>query len=172
MDPKRWRTEMPDDRGHCEAAEEPDRRLHAAAAHRAVRINTGTDYVAARLHVDAALLDRLTFVPIPVASGRAKDGETLFTIEMVRFGTDIAVRGLTRDIRDRDEISPWQLMELDQHLLNLTWQSSSRSGDDGYLNVNDGGTPLVIGGRREQRPLLYMVVTVDSAAPRLIVIEH
>jgi uncharacterized repeat protein (TIGR01451 family) len=133
-------------------------------------IGTGADYVTATLRVDANLLSALSIVPTAVASGRAADGKTLFTLELARFGHDIVLRALTKDDRGVSERSPWQIVDLDQHLLAFAWQSASGQSD-GYFSVS-GGSPLVMGDDGKSSPLTHLWVMVENGVPWLILIAH
>ena len=132
----------------------------------------GTAYVTATLGVDAALLIRLSIIPVPVASGRSADGRKLFTLELARFGGDVALRTLTTDVRGASEISPWQNVDMHRHLLEFAWQSASSSGNDGYFAAGSGGSPILIDERGVQDRLTHLLITVENSVPWLIVIER
>ena len=135
-------------------------------------IGTGTDYVSVTLHVDSGLLSGLSIVPKQVANGRGVDGKVLFTLEMARFGSDVALRVVTRDATGLSERSAWQTVDLQQSLLTLAWQSaSSASAVNGYLNVDGASTPLVAGGN-DPNHLAQLWVTVENSVPWLVVIKH
>ncbi len=135
-------------------------------------IGNGADYVSVTLHVDSGLLSELSIVPKEVANGRGTDGKTIFTLEMARFGSDVALRVVTRDDTGLSQRSAWQAVDLQQYLLTLAWQSASSANvANGYLNVDSTGMPLVAGSRDPNR-LAQLWVTVENSVPWLVVIKH
>ncbi len=135
-------------------------------------INTaGAGNVSAQLHVDAGLLGGLGIVPVEVASGRGADGKRLFTLQLARFGHDIALRTLTLGNHGESRNSEWQAVDLDRHLLEFGWQSASPGRADGYFAVAAGGTPVLIDGRAVADRLTYLQINVENRVPWLLLIE-
>ena len=132
----------------------------------------GAGLVTAQLSVDAGLLTQLGIVPVAVASGRSTDGRKLFTLELARFGRDIALRTLTTNVHGMNEVSPWQTVDLNRHLLEFAWQSASAHGNDGYFAAAAGGSPVLVDQRGVQDRLTHLLITVENSVPWLIVIEH
>ncbi|MEO8672892.1 MAG: carboxypeptidase regulatory-like domain-containing protein [Tahibacter sp.] len=138
-----------------------------------IQVGTGTDFVTATLRIDANLLNTLNIVPTEVASGRTANGTALFTVELARFGNDIALRALTTNERGWIERSNWQrVVDVNQNLLAFAWQSASSDTNDGYLNLSFGGASVVIGGRNQHDPLTKVWVTVEHTVPWFVLIAH
>jgi uncharacterized repeat protein (TIGR01451 family) len=131
-------------------------------------IGTGSDYVVAQLRIDSGLSDGLSIVPVAVAKGRGADGQLLFTLELARFGSDIAVRIVTRDVDGLSQRSPWQPVDTSQRLLRFSWQSASGAAADGYLKVDGGLAPLVISGRSEENRLKHLQIATEGQVPWLL----
>jgi uncharacterized repeat protein (TIGR01451 family) len=132
----------------------------------------GAGYVTAQLHVDAGLLGGLGIVPVEIASGRSADGKRLFTLQIARFGHDIALRTLTTASRGESRNSAWQTVDLDRHVLEFAWQSASDHRADGYFAVAAGGTPVLIDGRAVPDRLTTLQINVENRVPWLMLIEH
>jgi uncharacterized repeat protein (TIGR01451 family) len=135
-------------------------------------IGDGSDFVTAQLRIDASLSSSLGIVPVTVAHGRGADGKLLFTLELARFGSDIAVRSVTRDAQGLSQRSAWQAIDTNQRMLHFAWQSASSGAADGYLSVDGGLAPLVVGGRSEESRLTHLVVTVQQQVPWMVLITH
>lgn len=136
-------------------------------------IGDGSDFVTAQLRIDASLSGSLSIVPVTVAHGRGADGKLLFTLELARFGSDIAVRSVTRDAQGLSQRSAWQAIDTNQRMLHFAWQSASSSDTaNGYLRVEGGLAPLVVGGRSEESRLTHLVVTVQQQVPWMVLITH
>ncbi|WP_257387372.1 beta strand repeat-containing protein [Tahibacter caeni] len=132
----------------------------------------GSDFVTAQLRIDAGLSGSLSIVPVEVAHGRGADGKLLFTLELARFGNDIAVRSITRDAQGLSQRSAWQAIDTSQRMLRFAWQSASGGEANGYLNIEGGLAPLVVGGRSEESKLTHLLVTVQQQVPWLVLITH
>ena len=135
--------------------------------------SAGAEFVTAKLGVDAGLLSHLSSVPVTVASGHSVDGKRLFSLDLARFGGDIALRTVTTDVHGRNEISPWRTVDLKQHLLEFAWQSASEHRNDGYLTAGgSGGTRALIDGSGVPDRLSHLLIRVENSVPWLIVIER
>ncbi len=128
----------------------------------------GAGHVTAQLHVDAGLLGSLGIVPVDVASGRSADGKQLFTLQIARFGHDIALRTLTPAGVGESRNSEWQMVDLDRQVLEFAWQSASDGRADGYLAAAAGGVPILIDGRVVPERLSYLYITVEKQVPWLL----
>lgn len=135
-------------------------------------IGGGSDFVTAQLRIDAGLSDSLGFVPVEVAYGRGADGRLLFTLELARFGSDIAVRSITRDVQGMSQRSGWQVVDTGQHMLRFAWQSASRGAADGYFSVEGGLAPLVVFGRSDESRLTHLLVTVQQRVPWMVLVTQ
>jgi uncharacterized repeat protein (TIGR01451 family) len=133
--------------------------------------SAGVGHVTAQLHVDAGLLGSLGIVPVEVASGRGVDGTRLFTLQLARFGRDVAVRTLTNGSRGESRNSEWQVVELDRHVLEFAWQAATANSADGYFAVAAGGMPLLVDGRAVPDRLSYLQIHVENRVPWLLLIE-
>jgi uncharacterized repeat protein (TIGR01451 family) len=71
----------------------------------------GASYVVAQMQVDAGLLAHVGIVPVDIASGRSPDGKRLFTLQIARFGGDVALRTLATDARGMNRTSAWQTVD-------------------------------------------------------------
>ncbi len=143
------------------------------AASLVVNVNAaGTGYVAAQMQVDADLLAHLGIVPVDIASGRSPDGQRLFTLQLARFGSDIALRTLATDMRGMNQMSAWQTVDLAHHVLEFAWQSATDSRSDGYFAAAAGGPPLLIDARATPDHLARLLITVDHDVPWLLLIDR
>jgi len=134
--------------------------------------SAGAGHVDAQLHVDAGLLRGLGIVPVEVASGRGADGKRLFTLQLARFGRDVAVRTLTIGSRGESRNSEWQVVDLDRHVLEFAWQSASANEANGYFAVAAGGVPVLVDGRAVADRLSYLQIQVENRVPWLMLIEQ
>jgi hypothetical protein len=118
------------------------------------------------------LTNRLATTPVTIASGRSANGKNLFSVQLIRLGTDVAMRTLT-SIGDGvfSDVSPWRAVDLKQHLLTLDWQSASARGNDGYLNVQAPGSQLLVAGRNAKDPVTRLQIAVENNIPWLVPIE-
>ena len=132
----------------------------------------GASFITAQLRVDPGLLGSLGIVPVDVANGRSTDGKRLFTLQIARFGADIALRTLTTDSRGASAMSEWRTVDLDRHVLEFAWQSASERRNDGYFAAAAGGTPVLVDGRVEPARLTYLMIPVEKGVPWLVLIEH
>jgi hypothetical protein len=96
----------------------------------------------------------------------------LFTLQLARFGSSIALRVLTTDVHGATEVSPWENVDMRQQLLEFAWQSASSRGNDGYLAAGSGGSPILIDERGVRDRLSHLLIPLDNSVPWLIVIEH
>jgi uncharacterized repeat protein (TIGR01451 family) len=135
-------------------------------------LGSGSDYVAARLRIDANLLDALGMVPVDVASGRSSENRVLFSLQLARFNDDYFVRVVTRDDLDQAERSRWQGLDLSERLLSFAWQAASAQASDGYFNVDgfDGG--LLVSAHSDHGRLTQLLIRVDDNTPWLVLIDH
>ncbi len=115
-----------------------------------------TDRVSAQLSIDAGLFDGLTMTPVTVLIGHEASGRTLFALELARFGLAFVMRTVMNDIHGLSERSGWQMFAGSHDLLRLIWQSASADGNDGYLQVMVGATPLLVNGHSEREPLVSL----------------
>ena len=132
----------------------------------------GASFITAQLRVDPGLLGSLGIVPVAVANGRSADGKRLFTLQVARFGAEIALRTLTTDSRGAIARSEWRTADLDRHVLEFAWQSASERHNDGYFAAAAGGTPVLVDGRVESARLTYLLIPVENGVPWLLLIEH
>ena len=132
----------------------------------------GASFITAQLRVDPGLLGSLGIVPVAVANGRSADGKRLFTLQVARFGAEIALRTLTTDSRGAIARSEWRTADLDRHVLEFAWQSASEQHNDGYFAAAAGGTPVLVDGRVESARLTYLLIPVENGVPWLLLIEH
>jgi uncharacterized repeat protein (TIGR01451 family) len=132
----------------------------------------GASFITAQLRVDPGLLGSLGIVPVDVANGRSADGKRLFTLQIARFGADIALRTLTTDSRGATAMSEWRTADLDRHVLEFAWQSASERRNDGYFAAAAGGTPVLVDRRAEPARLTYLLIPVENGVPWLLLIEH
>jgi len=138
----------------------------------ATPVGGGKTLVTAQLRITPAVLDALGMVPVAVASGRSAGGQTLFTLELARFGGVVYLRALTTDAVGLSERSAWQHVEFGQPpLLAFAWQSATANATDGWLRVDGDGTAVLVGGRREQGALSELRVRVDDAGPWFMLIK-
>ncbi|WP_165371449.1 carboxypeptidase regulatory-like domain-containing protein [Pseudolysobacter antarcticus] len=129
-------------------------------------------FTSVHLKLNATLLQRLGIVPVAVVSGVSTSGKTLFTIELARFGKEIAARSLMTDAHGLSERSVWQILATNQQQLALDWQSASDHVADGYLSVDSGGTAVLASGHDQQDRLIHLLVTVDGTLPWMNLIAH
>ncbi|HEY2396434.1 MAG TPA: DUF11 domain-containing protein [Rudaea sp.] len=128
--------------------------------------------VTTQLGVDAGLLNSLGPAPVTVASGATANGRTLFSLQLMHLGGDIMMRTLTTiDETVFSAVSPWQVVDLKQHILGLQWQSASAHGDDGYLRTGPATQQTQIAANNAQESLTELKVTVENDIPWLVVIE-
>jgi len=132
----------------------------------------GASYVVAQMQVDAGLLAHLGIVPVDMASGRSPDGKRLFTLQIARFGGDVALRTLATDARGRNQMSEWQTADLAHHVLELAWQSASDGRRDGYFAAAGGGPPVLIDARVVPDRLTHLLITVEHEVPWLLLIDR
>jgi uncharacterized repeat protein (TIGR01451 family) len=132
----------------------------------------GASFITAQLRVDPGLLGSLGIVPVEVANGRSADGKRLFSLQVARFGAQIALRTLTTDSRGANARSEWRTADLDRHVLEFAWQSASERHNDGYFAAAAGGTPVLVDGRVEPARLTYLLIPVENGVPWLVLIEH
>lgn len=135
-------------------------------------IGSGTSFVSAQLRVDTGLLNSLGIFPVSVATGQSADGETLFTLQLSRFGSDYAVRILTRDDLDQAERSTWQMVDMTERLLGFAWQSATVAASDGFIEVQGNAGSLMVSGRSEQGKLTRLQVRTDNNTPWLTLIAQ
>ncbi len=133
-------------------------------------VGSGSDYVAARLRVDANLLDALGMVPVDVATGQGADGRALFLLQLARFGDDYFLRVITRDDLDQAERSRWQRLDLTERLLDFAWQSASAQASDGYFGIDGLDAGLLVSGHSDQGRLTQLFVRVDNNTPWLVLV--
>jgi uncharacterized repeat protein (TIGR01451 family) len=134
--------------------------------------STGSGSMTAQFGVDAGLLNTLGPAPVTVASGRSANGRTLFRLQLMRLGGDIAMRALTTiDNTVFSDVSPWQVVNLKQHVLGLQWQSASARGDDGYLRTGPATQQALIAANNAQERLTQLQVSVENDIPWLVLIE-
>ena len=132
----------------------------------------GASFFTAQLGVDAALLNRLGTAPVTIASGRAANGKSLFSVQLIRLGTDVAMRTLTRtDDGIFSDVSAWQTIDIKSHVLTLDWQSASARGNDGYLNVEASGSQMLVVGRNAKDSVTHLQIAVENSIPWLVPIE-
>ena len=135
-------------------------------------IGNGADFVTAKLHVDAGLLDGLSLAPTTVAVGRGPDGKALFTLELARFGNDRVVRASTRTAAGLVEPGAWQIVDLEQGLFSFAWQTASNASN-GYLTAGGAAASLpLISSSTERDRLTQLWVTVQNSVPWLVVITQ
>jgi uncharacterized repeat protein (TIGR01451 family) len=132
----------------------------------------GSGYFAAQMQVDAGLLAHLGIVPVDIASGRSPDGKRLFTLQLARFGSDVALRTLATDARGMNQMSEWRTVDLAHHVLEFAWQSAADGGRDGYVAAAAGGPPVLIDARATPDRLTRLLITVDHDVPWLLLIDR
>jgi len=137
------------------------------------RVNAaGASYVAAQMQVDAGLLAHLCIVPVDIASGRSPNGKRLFTLQIARFGSDVALRTLATDDRGMNKMSEWQAVDLAHHVLEFAWQSASDGHRDGYVAAAAGGAPVIVDARVVPDRLTHLQITVEHEVPWLLLIDR
>jgi len=128
--------------------------------------------VTTQFGVDAGLLKNLGPAPVTVASGTSASGRTLFSLQLMHLGGDIMMRTLTTiDDTVFSDVSPWQVVDLKQHILGLQWQSASAHGDDGYLRTGPATQLSLVSANNARENLSGFKVAVDNDIPWLVVIE-
>jgi uncharacterized repeat protein (TIGR01451 family) len=132
----------------------------------------GASYVTAQMQVDAGLLAHLGIVPVDIASGRSPDGKRLFTLQLARFGSDVALRTLATDARGMNSMSEWRTVDLVHHVLEFAWQSAGDGQRDGYIAAAAGGAPVLIDARATSDRLMRLLITVDHDVPWLLLIDR
>jgi uncharacterized repeat protein (TIGR01451 family) len=147
-----------------------DATFDADATITAAVTGAATGQTSAQLQVDGALLQQLGAAPVSVASGRSAGGRLLFTLQLARFGQNVALRTLTTDASGKSEFSEWRSVDLQNHALELTWQSASAGSSDGYFAVAAGGTPVLVDGRTNTDQLSSLRITVENDVPWLSLI--
>jgi hypothetical protein len=133
--------------------------------------SAGAGYVGAQMRVDAALLSGLGIVPTDLASGYSADGRRLFTLQLARFGNELALRTLTTDGRGASAMSEWRIVDLDRHPLEFAWQSASGQRDDGYFAAAAGGTPVLVDERAVTDHPTQLLIPVENGVPWVLLIE-
>lgn len=130
------------------------------------------DSFTVQMGVDASLLNHLGSKPVTIASGRSANGKNLFSVQLVRLGSDVAMRTLTSGSDGAfSDVSPWRTVDLKQHILNLDWQSASARGSDGYLNVAAGNSQMTAAGRNVKESVTQLHITLENNIPWLVPIE-
>ena len=125
-----------------------------------------------QLGVDGGLLNNLGPAPVTVATGRSDSGKKLFSLQLMRLGGDVMMRVLTPiDDTQFSEISPWQTVDLRQHLLGLQWQPASGSGDDGYLRAGSAMQQALVSASNAPENLTRLQVRVENDIPWLVPVE-
>lgn len=143
--------------------------FESAAILRPSVIGDGQDFVNATLRIDGTLLGTLSIAPATIASGRAADGKTLFTLELARLGNTIALRTVTTDGAGVANHAAWQTLNLDQRLLAFAWQSAAdRNG--AFLTVN--GNAAFNLSVDASRPLTQLWISVENDIPWLVLLAH
>jgi len=132
----------------------------------------GAGLVTTQLGVDAGLLNNLGPAPVTVASGTSASGRTLFSLQLMRLGGNAMMRTLTTiDDTVFSDVSPWQVVDLKQHIIGLQWQSASAHGDDGFLRTGPASQQALMAANNAHEPLTGFKVTVENDIPWLVVIE-
>ncbi len=134
--------------------------------------SSGVGFTSVNLKLNATLLQRLGMVPVAVVSGVSTSGKNLFTIELARFGKDIAARSLITDAHGLRERSAWQILAANPQQMALDWQSASDHVADGYLSIGSGGTALLASGHGQQDRLIHLLVTIDGNLPWMNLVAH
>lgn len=132
----------------------------------------GSDYAVVQLHVAPTLLATLGIVPQQIATGETALGKRLFSIELARFGNNVAMRVVAADAQGLSERSTWQTVELQSNPLDLAWQSASSAGNDGYVNVAGGSAPVQMVDRSETGQLAQLRIVVAHNTPWLATYSH
>lgn len=132
-------------------------------------IGEGGDFVTAAMRIDARLLRTLSLAPTVIASGRAADGSVLFTLELARLDSRIALRISTTDSLGASERSAWRRINLDQHLLSFAWQLAA-DGNGAYLTIN--GDAAFVLKASASRPLTGLWITAENDAPWLALLAY
>ncbi len=131
--------------------------------------NGAGDYFAVQMGVDAGLLGHLGSRPVTVASGNSTDGKKLFSVQLARLGGDIGMRTLTKSADGvSSDVSPWRVIDLKQHLLNLDWQSASARGNDGYLSVAAGNSQMSPSPHNVTEAATQLHIAVENGVPWLV----
>jgi uncharacterized repeat protein (TIGR01451 family) len=132
-------------------------------------IGEGSDFVSATLRIDPRLLGTLGIAPAVIASGRAADGSELFTWELARLGSQIALRVSTTDSSGAIQRSAWRPVNLDQRLLSFAWQRAAE-GNSAFLTVN--GDAAFVLDANAARPLTGLWVTAENEVPWMVLLTH
>lgn len=129
----------------------------------------GGSYFTVQMGVDAGLLNHLGSMPVTVASGHSANGDSLFSVQLVRLGGEIAMRTVTRAGDGvASEVSPWQTGNLKQSILSLGWQSASAHGSDGRLDVSAGNVRMSAAARNVTQPVTQLQIAVENNIPWLV----
>jgi uncharacterized repeat protein (TIGR01451 family) len=134
---------------------------------------TGGGSITAQFGLDAGLLNTLGPAPVTVASGHSSEGRKLFSLQLMRLGGDVAMRTLTTiDNTVFSDVSPWQVVDLKQHVLGLQWQSATARGDDGYLRTGPATQNVLTAANNAQERLTQLQVSVENEIPWLVLIQQ
>jgi uncharacterized repeat protein (TIGR01451 family) len=132
----------------------------------------GSASVTIKLGVDAGLLNTLGAAPVTIASGHSTNGRKLFSLQLMRLGGDIAMRTLTTiDDTAFSDVSPWQVVDLKQHVISLQWQSATARGDDGYLRTGPATQQVLTAANNARESLTQLQVATENQIPWLVLIE-
>lgn len=119
--------------------------------------------------VDGGLLGSLGPAPVTVATGRSHNGSKLFSLQLVRLGGDVLMRSLTPiDGTPFSDVSPWETVDLKQHLLTLSWQSATSRGDDGYLRAGSSLRQVLLSANNAPDDLTQLEIRVENGIPWLV----
>jgi len=130
------------------------------------------DYFTVQMGVDAGLLNHLGSKPVTIATGSSNSGKSLFRVQLARLGNDIAMRTLTNTGDGAfSDVSSWRIIDLKQHVLNIDWQSASSHGNDGYLNVAAGNSPMSPSPHNVKESATQLQIAVQNEIPWLVPIE-
>jgi hypothetical protein len=130
------------------------------------------DYFTVQMGVDAGLLNHLGSKPVTIATGSSNSGKSLFRVQLAHLGNDIVMRTLTNNGEGPfSDVSSWHIIDLKQHVLNIDWQSASSHGNDGYLNVAAGNSPMSPSPHNVKESATQLQIAVENDIPWLVPIE-
>jgi uncharacterized repeat protein (TIGR01451 family) len=128
--------------------------------------------ITAQFGVDGGLLSKLDVAPVTVASAQSASRHTLFSLQLMRSGQNVLLRSLTTiDGGPFSDVSPWQVVDLNQLRLGFEWQPATTRGDDGFLRAGSAAQQKLIAANNTQEKLTQLQVSVENGIPWLVLIE-
>ena len=123
--------------------------------------------------VDGGLLNNVGPAPVTVASGQSASGAKLFDLQLMRLGSDVMMRSVVPiDATAFSDVSPWETVDLKQHILRLQWQSATSRGDDGYLRAGSATREALTAANNTREGLTQVKVCVENNIPWLVLLDQ